>query len=71
MSSNEQTTRGQCTEMLANNLYLVAFESKPDKICHLSGKMRLNKIRVVIGDKVDVVIDPYGGKTSNRIVRRA
>ena len=37
-------------------------------LCFLSGKMRLHRIRVLIGDKVMVEIDPYGGK--GRIVKR-
>jgi len=35
---------------------------------HLAGKMRLHKIKVLIGDKVELVIDQYGGKA--RIVKR-
>lgn len=37
-------------------------------LAYLSGKMRMHRIKVLIGDKVEVVIDPYGGK--GRIVKR-
>jgi translation initiation factor IF-1 len=37
-------------------------------LSYLSGKMRLHRIRVLIGDKVEVLLDPYGGK--GRIVKR-
>lgn len=42
-------------------------ESK-EILCYLSGKMRLHRIRVLVGDKVAVELDPYGGK--GRIVKR-
>ncbi len=35
---------------------------------YLAGKMRLNRIRVLVGDKVLVEVDPYGGK--GRITKR-
>ena len=34
----------------------------------LSGKMRLHHIRVLVGDQVEMVLDPYGGRA--RIIRR-
>jgi len=37
-------------------------------MAYLAGKMRMNKIRVLVGDRVEVKVDPYGGK--GRIVRR-
>ncbi|MFA5745008.1 MAG: translation initiation factor IF-1 [Candidatus Paceibacterota bacterium] len=37
-------------------------------LAYLAGKMRLHRIRVLVGDQVDMVLDPYGGKA--RIVRR-
>ena len=38
-------------------------------LAHLSGKMRLNKIRVVLGDKVVVEVSPYD-PTRGRITKR-
>jgi translation initiation factor IF-1 len=40
----------------------------PLVLAYLAGKMRLHRIRVLVGDQVDMVIDPYGGRA--RIVRR-
>ncbi len=40
----------------------------PEIIAYLSGKMRLHRIRVMIGDSVEVLLDTYGGKA--RITRR-
>ena len=37
-------------------------------LSYLSGKMRLHRIRVLVGDKVLLELEPYGGKA--RIVKR-
>jgi translation initiation factor IF-1 len=62
--------RGQVIEVLPDTKYRVELEGGREVICYLAGKMKLNKIRVLIGDRVQVVVDPYGGKVTNRIVRR-
>lgn len=59
---------GIVTEALPNTMFRVKFETGPEIICYLAGKMRLHRIRVLVGDQVSVVLDPYGGK--GRIVRR-
>lgn len=55
------------TEALPNALFRVKMTGG-EMLAYLSGKMRLNRIKVIVGDSVEVVIDPYGGK--GRIVRR-
>lgn len=71
------TTVGTVEEVLPNSLFRVrlepgegedATEEKPLILAYLAGKMRLHRIRVLVGDKVDMVLDPYGGRA--RIVRR-
>jgi translation initiation factor IF-1 len=37
-------------------------------LSYLAGKMRLHRIRVLVGDSVELVTDPYGGRA--RIVKR-
>lgn len=65
----KETQNGVVMEALPNTLFRVQLEGKEDTIlAFLGGKMRLNRIRVVIGDKVIVEIDQYGGK--GRIIRR-
>ena len=60
---------GVVTEALPNTLFRVKLnDSKDDILAYLSGKMRMHRIKVLIGDKVLVVIDPYGGK--GRIIKR-
>ena len=57
------------TEALPNTFFKVLRDDNGEELLtYLSGKMRLHRIRVLIGDKVIVEIDPYGGK--GRIVKR-
>lgn len=59
---------GTITEALPNTLFRVELEDKSVILAYLSGKMRINHIRIIVGDKVKLVLDPYGGKA--RITRR-
>ena len=45
-----------------------ATQEEPLVLAYLAGKMRLHRIRVLMGDQVEMVLDPYGGRA--RIVRR-
>ena len=72
MQDNKQpvkTVSGVVTESLPNTFFKVKIEGEENEILtYLAGKMRLHRIRVLIGDKVTVELDPYGGK--GRIVKR-
>ena len=72
MSIDGPDIPGSVTEVLPSNLYRVQLDGEDAKsvICYLAGKMKLNHIRVLIGDRVTVVLDKYGGKATNRITRR-
>ena len=60
---------GVVTEALPNTLFKVKFDGKDEELlAYLAGKMRMHRIRVLIGDKVEVELDPYGGR--GRITRR-
>ncbi|MBP6975111.1 MAG: translation initiation factor IF-1 [Candidatus Pacebacteria bacterium] len=61
---------GTIMESLPNTLFRVKIDGGGDDLVlsFLGGKMIHNRIRVVIGDKVMLEIDPYGGKA--RITRR-
>lgn len=57
------------TEALPNTLFRVKLENQEEEmLAYLAGKMRMNRIRVLVGDKVFVELDPYGGK--GRITKR-
>lgn len=66
---NKVTVSGVVTEAFPNTLFKVKSDSDGSEIlAYLSGKMRMNRIRVLIGDKVIVELDEYGGK--GRIIKR-
>ncbi len=64
----ELTAEGVVYEALPNTMFRVELDSGQEILTYLSGKMRKHRIKVLVGDKVLVQIDPYGGK--GRIIRR-
>ena len=70
MKTKDIAVLGIVTEKLPNTFYKILLEDGSEKLAYLAGKMKLNKIQVQVGDKVEVILDPYQGKVSNRIVRR-
>ena len=68
-SSEDVVKNGVVTEALPNTLFRVKLQDASEELlAYLGGKMRIHRIKVMIGDKVGVKIDPYGGK--GRIVKR-
>ncbi len=65
---NNNTVIGIVTEALPNTLFRVDIGNDKLIITYLSGKMRMHRIKVLVGDKVEVLLDPYGGK--GRIIKR-
>ena len=64
-----ESIEAQVIEALPNTFFKVKRnDTGEEMLTYLSGKMRLHRIRVLVGDKVTVEIDPYGGK--GRIVKR-
>jgi translation initiation factor IF-1 len=59
---------GVVTEALPNTLFRVDLGNERVIISYLAGKMRMHRIKVLVGDKVEVLLDPYGGK--GRITKR-
>jgi len=77
MSEGEETkstVNGTVEEVLPNSLFRVRVPALEEGgegellLAYLAGKMRLHRIRVLMGDQVEMVTDPYGGRA--RIVRR-
>jgi translation initiation factor IF-1 len=67
-TAKEELIQGEVVEALPSAMFRVEFSDGNIIICYLAGKMRLHRIKVLIGDKVMVKIDPYGGK--GRIIKR-
>lgn len=56
-SSIEQD--GTIAEALSNAMFRVELENGHEIIAHISGKMRMNYIKILPGDKVKVELSPY------------
>jgi translation initiation factor IF-1 len=50
---------GTVVELLPNTMFRVELPNKHRILAHISGKMRLNFIRLLPGDKVMVEMSPY------------
>jgi translation initiation factor IF-1 len=66
-SSIEQD--GTIVEALSNAMFRVELENEHIIIAHISGKMRMNYIKILPGDKVKVEMSPYD-LTKGRITYR-
>lgn len=60
---------GEVLEALPNTLFRVQIPDGTVVLCHLSGRMRLNYIKILPGDRVKLEMTPYD-KTKGRIVYR-
>lgn len=61
--------QGEVLELMPAASFKVALENGHEILAHLSGKMRMNKIRLLPGDKVKLQISPYD-LTKGRIIYR-
>lgn len=67
--NKDELTYGVVEEALPNTFFRVKLDDTEEVIlAYLAGKMRRFRIRVLVGDKVGMIIDPYGGKA--RISKR-
>jgi translation initiation factor IF-1 len=69
-NKNKQVKEGVVVEAFPNTLFKVKnLDDDALVLCFLSGKMRLHRIRVLIGDRVSYEVDEYGGK--GKIIKRS
>lgn len=73
LEQEQQYIIGTIVEALPNTLFRVEVDNPQEGedgvvLVYLSGKMRIHRIRVLVGDKVKIQTDPYGGR--GRIVQR-
>jgi translation initiation factor IF-1 len=61
--------KGIVEENLPSATFRVKLENGQDILCHLSGKLRKNRIRLTPGDEVQIEISPYD-LTKGRIIYR-
>jgi translation initiation factor IF-1 len=63
------TLDGTIIEALSNAMFRVELENGHQVIAHISGKMRMNYIRILPGDKIKMEMSPYD-LSKGRIVYR-
>jgi translation initiation factor IF-1 len=70
-SQDEIEVTGKVIQVLPGNKFKVQLDTtqKNEIVCHISGRMRKNKIKVILGDAVEVTMSPYD-LTIGRITRR-
>ena len=68
MNQPKEKVNGTVTEALPDTQFLVKLESGQEVLAYLAGKMRLNHIKVMMGDKVTLELSPDGKR--GRITRR-
>jgi len=66
--TQDMRAAGTILEALPNTMFRVELDDGEVQVAYLSGKMRIHRIKVLVGDKVEILKDPYGGK--GRIVKR-
>ena len=60
---------GKVVETLPNTTFKVELENGHKVLAHISGKLRMNFIRILPGDKVTIELSPYD-LTKGRIIWR-
>lgn len=60
---------GKVIEKLPNAMFKVALENGHEVLAHISGKLRMNFIKILPGDKVTIELSPYD-LTKGRITWR-
>lgn len=69
MTKEKIVQEGEVLESLPNASFRVSLENGQTILAHISGKIRLNYIKILPGDKVQVELSPYD-LTKGRIIRR-
>ena len=61
---------GKVVDVLPGGQYKVELENGHSVVAHVSGKIRLNNIRILVGDTVTIEISPYDLKRGRIIFRK-
>lgn len=69
MKNKKLLKKGTVIEALPSATFKVKLEDEKEILCHLAGKMRMFRIKVLPGDKVTVEMSPYD-IDRGRIIRR-
>ena len=62
MDKKDLTKTGTITEALPSTHFKVKLDGGEEVFCHLAGKLRMFRIKVLPGDRVTVELSPYDSK---------
>lgn len=63
------TFDGTVTEVLGNSMFRVTLTNDHQIVAHLGGRLRQNKIKIILGDEVECEMTPYD-LSKGRIIYR-
>ncbi len=63
--------RGIIVEALPSTTFRIQLDEGPEVIAHLSGKLRIHRIKVLTGDRVQVELSPYDEKRGRIVYRES
>ena len=69
INDKKVTKEGQVIEALPSATFRVILEDGKEVMAHLSGRMRLHYIKVLVGDRVLMEFSPYD-ESKGRIIKR-
>lgn len=69
VNNDKIKVKGKITDILPNMKFKVLLENNIEITAYLGGKMKINNIKILMGDGVDVELSPYD-LTKGRIVYR-
>lgn len=61
MSGAPGVLTGRIVESLANAIYRVVLDDGREVLAHVGGRLRLNVVRLLPGDRVQIELTPYDG----------
>lgn len=64
------TLEGVIEECMPGTLFMVRCNENHVALCTLSGKLRMNRIRLLVGDHVSIEVSPYDPKRGRVVWRR-
>ncbi|MDP2927089.1 MAG: translation initiation factor IF-1 [bacterium] len=63
--------KGIVLEALPSTNFRVQLETGPEVLAHLSGKLRIHRIKILVGDTVQVELSPYDEKRGRIVYRES
>lgn len=69
MDKDKLIFEGNVLEALPNATFKVVLQNDQEVLAHISGKIRMNYIKILPGDKVQIELSPYD-LSKGRIIRR-